>query len=79
MGACVKPSYVTPTDHERAEWDRMAAACDKSERPGLAGLYRAAAVLIGPMTPWTYDALQKSYRRWLVSGIEQFVDDSLLD
>ena len=73
------PSYITPTEHERSEWARMAECCAKSDHPGLACLYKAASILTTPLAPWTYDALQKSYRRWLVSGFDQFSEDALRD
>ena len=72
-----RPVYVTPTDHERAEWKRMAEVCEEAGKAGHACLYRAASVLTGPMAPWTYDALQKNYRRWLVFGTNQLSDEGL--
>lgn len=59
---------ITPTAHEKSEWARMADCCAKAGKATHACLYKAAAVLEGPMKPWTYDALQKNYRHWLLGG-----------
>ena len=70
-------NYITPTDNERQEWARMGDACEQAGKAGHAGLYKAASRLDLPMPPWTYDALQKNYRRWLVFGTSALPDDGL--
>ena len=68
---------INPTEHDRSEWARMAEVCEKAGKAGHAGLYAAASRLTGPMQPWTYDALQKNYRRWLVFGTDKLSDEGL--
>ena len=72
-----RANYVTPTEHERREWQRMAEACQQAGKAVHACLYRAASLLTIPMAPWTYDALQQNYRRWLVFGTKELSDEGL--
>jgi len=69
---------VIPTEQERSEWARMADSCEKAGK-NCCYLYRAASKLNGPMKPWTYDALQKTWRRWLVFGVHELPDDGLAE
>lgn len=77
MGACVKVSVITPTDHERKEWARMAQSCSEAGKSVQAGLFKAASLLVGPMQPWTYDCLQKNYRHWLLVGTDALSDEGV--
>ena len=68
---------VTPTSHDRQEWSRMSEACEQAGKAIHARVYKAASSLNGPMATWTYDALQKNYRRWLVFGTNDLPDEGL--
>ena len=58
----------TPTEHEKAEWSRMAKAAYASNRNPIGHRYSMAATLFRgePMDLRRFDSLQDGYRAWLV-------------
>lgn len=62
---------MTPTEHEKREWARMAQAAYQSGRNAVGHRYSAAAALRQDATISTelFDRLMDGYRRWLVDGV----------
>jgi len=58
---------MTPTEHEKREWSRMAQAAYAIGNNDIGHKYSMAATLrIGePMHVTTFDRLQSGYRQWL--------------
>ena len=58
---------ITPTEHEKAEWSRMAVAAYSANRNDVGHRYSAAASLPrGSIIPVNrFDNLQHGYRAWL--------------
>ena len=59
---------MTPTEHEKAEWSRMAQDAYAAGCNAVGHRYSttAACTLIGGQIPLaTFDALQAAYRSWL--------------
>lgn len=58
---------ITPTEHEKSEWSRMARAAYAAGRNGIGHRYSVAAALRRnePMLPERFDDLQNGYRAWL--------------
>lgn len=61
---------MTPTEHEKAEWSRLAQSAYSAGHnatghrfSGAASIPRDARVALA-----TFDSLQNDYRRWLVDG-----------
>lgn len=63
-------STITPTQHEKDEWSRLATAAYSSGRNSIGHSFSVAASLPreGQIRLAYFDALQASYRAWLVSG-----------
>ena len=63
-------SRITPTEHEKREWSRMATAAYKTGRNAIGHRYSMAATLrIGePCDVSKFDSLQNDYRAWLIDG-----------
>src|SRR4051812_33249768 len=63
---------ITPTQHERNEWSRLAQAAYAADRNDLGHRYSIAASLPNGarLTCKKFDALQGPYRAWLVGGFE---------
>lgn len=61
---------ITPTDHDRAEWSRLAQDAYRSERNPMGHKFSAAAAWRAgvPMPIGIYDDLQGIYRAWLIGG-----------
>ena len=61
---------ITPTEHEKAEWSRLARAAYKSGLNPIGHRYSAAAALRrGECIPIVrFDALQAGYRAWMCFG-----------
>jgi hypothetical protein len=61
------PMTMTPTEHEKREWSRMAHWAYKSDRNDIGHRYSAAGALMrGQSIPIErFDALQAGYREWL--------------
>lgn len=61
-------SLVTPTEHEKREWSRMAQAAYAAGRNDVGHPYSMAATLRKGerMAVARYDALMSGYRAWLV-------------
>lgn len=59
---------ITVTEHEKAEWSRMAQAAYAVSRNDIGTRYSVAATLRRgeAMTAARFDALQAPYRAWLV-------------
>lgn len=59
---------ITPNDHEKAEWARMAQAAYRTGRNAIGHRYSAAAALRHnePLPLPRFDTLQSGYRAWLV-------------
>ena len=58
---------ITPTEHEKAEWSRMARAAYAARRNAIGHRYSMAATLRHneAMRPTRFDELQNGYRAWL--------------
>lgn len=63
-------TYITPTQHEKDGWSRMAQHAYRTGRNSIGHTYSVAASLprTGQMTVTYFDWLQESYRDWLCSG-----------
>lgn len=63
-------SLITPTQHEKDEWSRMATAAYSIMRNDVGHTYSVAASLPrnGQIRLAYFDHLQSGYRAWLVSG-----------
>lgn len=61
---------VTPTEHEKREWSRMAQAAYAADRNDIGHRFSGAAALrVGEaMLVAAFDALQTEYRAWLTFG-----------
>jgi hypothetical protein len=59
---------VTPTEHEKREWSRMASAAYREQRNPIGHRYSMAATLCHdePMPLDRFEILQAGYRAWLV-------------
>jgi hypothetical protein len=59
--------FITPTEHEKSEWSRMACAAYAAHYNGVGHRYSgAAAIRKGErMALDKFDALQCAYRSWL--------------
>lgn len=61
---------MTPTQHEKNEWFRLATAAFAAGRNSMGCRFSGAAC--GPdgtrMATATYDSLQADYRAWLIGG-----------
>jgi hypothetical protein len=68
--------YVTPLEHEKAEWSRMAQAAYNADRNDVGHRFSAAATWprFMPMPLSKFDSLQAEYRAWLAFGIFRDVD-----
>lgn len=63
---------MTPTQHEKNEWSRLATAAYASGRNDIGTKFSVAASLPhdGVLPTAYFDELQDTYRRWLVSGMK---------
>lgn len=61
---------MTPTDHEKAEWSRLAQDAYRHDYNAIGHRYSAAASMCRglDMPVQTFDALQAGYRQWLLTG-----------
>lgn len=61
---------ITPNQHEKNEWSRLATAAYAARRNSIGTTFSVAASLphAGQIRLDYFDALQASYRIWLVSG-----------
>ncbi len=62
--------YVTPTDHEKREWSRLAQAAYAAGYNQVGHRYSTAASMYRgqEMRVDQFDSLQSGYRGWLISG-----------
>lgn len=62
--------FMTPTEHEKAQWLRLAQAAYRVGHNAIGHHYSAAASLCRgcDMPLGTFDKLQSGYRQWLISG-----------
>lgn len=60
-------STITPTEHDKSEWSRMAHAAYANGRNSIGHRYSMAATLCRnePMRVDRFDELQAGYRAWL--------------
>lgn len=67
---------IVPTEHEKAEWSRLATSAYASDRNSIGHWFSAAASLpkLGATTLARFDALQSVYRAWLIGGFEPSVE-----
>jgi hypothetical protein len=65
--ACRALLTVTPTEHEKSEWSRMAKAAYAAGQSGVGHRYSmSAAYCVGQSMPLQrFDELQNGYRGWL--------------
>lgn len=63
-------TQVTPTEHEKREWSRMARAAYAEDRNEIGHQFSAYAAILRnePIPTARFDALQSQYRQWLVFG-----------
>ena len=61
---------ITPTEHEKSEWSRLARDAYANDANYLGHRYSGAAALrFGQSIPFAvYDGLQTLYRTWLIEG-----------
>lgn len=61
---------ITPTQHEKNEWSRLATDAYKAGANQIGHRYSAAAATMNGQQISTarYDALQGPYRAWLIDG-----------
>jgi hypothetical protein len=61
---------MTPTDHEKREWARMAQAAYGSGHNSIGHRYSGAASLpnCGHIELTKFDSLQRDYRIWLIDN-----------
>jgi hypothetical protein len=65
------PATIVPTEHEKAEWSRLAKAAYASDRNDIGHTFSMASgcCLIGQaITLSRFDYLQSIYRQWLIGG-----------
>lgn len=69
----------TPTDHEKAEWKRLAADAYRLglDATGRRFAFAAAQPAAVSFDPATFDALQAEYREWLIAGFPAFPHETL--
>jgi len=62
---------ITPNQHEKNEWSRMAQAAYGADKNSIGHRYSAAASIPNDyqMTIARFDELQTGYRAWLVNNI----------
>ena len=69
----MKKPFITPTQHEKNEWSRMAYAAEvkSGALQGISNRYAEAAALPAgaAMEVPYFDALQASYREWLINNV----------
>jgi hypothetical protein len=75
-GSCAMPMTVTPTQHEKNEWSRLAQAAYRSQVNEIGHTYSVAASLPhdGELTVERFDQLQANYRQWLIDGTVTLAD-----
>jgi hypothetical protein len=61
---------IAPTEHNKAEWSRMAAAAYATGLNTIGHRYSVAAAIPreASITCSRYDSLQADYRYWLIDG-----------
>ena len=61
---------ITPTEHEKREWSRLAGAAYAADHNAIGHRYSGAASIRrdGQITLHYFDFLQVGYRQWLISG-----------
>ncbi len=61
---------ITPTEHTKAEWSRLAKDAYHTDRNAYGHRYSGAAAIprYGQMSLDVYDDLQRVYRLWLIGG-----------
>lgn len=61
---------ITPTEHAKAEWSRIAKDAYNTGRNAYGHRYSGAAAIPcdGQMSLDAHDELQRVYRRWLIGG-----------
>lgn len=71
---------ITPTEHDKAEWSRMAQAAYKCGHNSIGHRYSVAATISkGEQMPVSvFDSLQRPYRQWLIWNDFMF-HDALMD
>ena len=67
---------VTPTAHEKMEWSRLAQDAYRTGRNGLGHRYsaRASDPAGTRLHDAAYDAIQTTYRQWLIGGWDAVED-----
>lgn len=73
MDAALALAVVTPTEHEKSEWARLASAAYAEGRNEIGHRFSMAATLRHSeacAVKW-FDELQGLYRSWLISGFEE--------
>lgn len=68
--------FITVSEHEKAEWSRMAQSAYRENRNSVGHRYSMAATLrIGEqMRIDAFDTLQRNYRNWLIGGFDYIPD-----
>jgi N-acyl-D-aspartate/D-glutamate deacylase len=69
--AAAKHGRITPSEHEKNEWARMANYAYANERNDIGHKFSMAATLCKGedcSVAW-FDGLQNTYRKWLVDGL----------
>jgi hypothetical protein len=63
---------ITVTQHDASEWARMAQAAYREGRNRTGHRYSAAAATLAGkrIEASVFDALQRPYRQWLLSGFD---------
>ncbi len=73
-------NYITVSEHEKAEWSRMAQAAYRESRNAIGHRYSMATTLRKgeQIRLDVFDALQANYRAWLIGGFD-YIHNPLYD
>ena len=72
-------AVITPTEHDKAEWARLAQDAYRLGLNDTGHRFSGAAALRRgePITYQAYDALQAEYREWLIAGFPGYAHETL--
>lgn len=79
MTSTTNRSLVTPTEHEKAEWSRLAVDAYRLGLNDVGHRFSGSAALgrNEPITVQAFNALQDEYREWLIAGFPGFAHETL--
>jgi hypothetical protein len=71
-------AVITPTEHDKAEWSRLAQQAYTRNANAIGHRYSVASACCGvgqEMPLAKFDSLQRDYRAWLVFGWDEAFAD----